>query len=95
MVLVSKFLGGGGGGGGGGVLVKKLFCSFFNPVISLYIYYDQYEKIWGKKSKKKIPEVGFHGNGSHIRFYGTHQGTYNFKTASSSSVKSCTHIEHI
>ena len=30
--------------GGGGVLVKKLYCSFFNPLISLYIYYDQYEK---------------------------------------------------
>ena len=29
---------------GGGVLVEKLFCSFFNPVISLYIFYDQYEK---------------------------------------------------
>ena len=36
----------------GGVLVEKLFCSFFNPAISLYIYYDQYEKIWRKKSKK-------------------------------------------
>ena len=49
----------------GGVLVEKLFCSFFNPAISLYIYYDQYEKIW---RKKKIPAVGFHGNGGHIRF---------------------------
>ena len=29
---------------GEGVLVDKLFCSFFNPLISLYIYYDQYEK---------------------------------------------------
>ena len=35
------------------MLVEKLFCSFFNPLISLYIYYDQYEKIWRKK--KKIP----------------------------------------
>ena len=33
----------------GEVLVEKLFCSFFNPLISLYIYYDQYEKIWRKK----------------------------------------------
>ena len=31
------------------MLVEKLFCSFLNPVISLYIYYDQYEKIWRKK----------------------------------------------
>ena len=31
------------------VLVEKLFCSFFNPLISLYIYYDQYEKIGRKK----------------------------------------------
>ena len=56
-------------GGGGGVLVEKLFCSFFNPVISLYIYYDQYEKIWRKPPKKMFfPAVGFHGNGGHIRF---------------------------
>ena len=34
-----------------GVLVEKLFCSFVNPLISLCIYYDQYEKIWRKKSK--------------------------------------------
>ena len=51
-----------GGGGscspchfkGGGVLVEKLFCSFFNPDISLYIYYDQYEKIW---REKKFPRL--------------------------------------
>ena len=55
----------GGGGGGRGVLVEKLFCSFFNPLISLYIYYDQYEKI---RREKKFPVVGFHGNGGHIRF---------------------------
>ena len=36
---------------GGGVLVEKLFCSFFNPVNSLYIYYDQYEK-YGENTKK-------------------------------------------
>ena len=36
----------------GGVLVEKLFCSFFNPVISLYIYYDQYEKILRKHTQK-------------------------------------------
>ena len=78
------------------MLVEKLFCSFFNPVISLYMYYDQYEKIWRKK-QNKFPAVGFHGNGGHIRFYGTQQGTYmyNFKTASSNAVKSCTHIEDI
>ena len=34
------------------MLVEKLFCSFFNPLISLYIYYDQYEKIL---REKKIP----------------------------------------
>ena len=39
---------------GGGVLVEKLFCSFFNPVILLYIYYDQCEKIW---KKKKFPQL--------------------------------------
>ena len=52
----------------GGVLVEKLFCSFFNPAISLYIYYDQYEKIWRKNQTFFFPAVGFHGNGGHIRF---------------------------
>ena len=37
-----------------GVLVEKLFCSFFNPLISLYIYYDQYEKIWRKNQNNFI-----------------------------------------
>ena len=41
-------------GGGGGVLVEKLFCSFFNPVILLYIYYDQCDKYGGKK---KFPQL--------------------------------------
>ena len=72
------------------MLVEKLCCSFFKPVISLYIYYDQYEKIW----RKKIPAVGFHGNGGHLR-YVSHQGTYNFKTTTSNAVKSCTHPEYI
>ena len=27
-----------------GVLVEKLFCSFFDPLFSFYIYYDQYKK---------------------------------------------------
>ena len=75
----------------GGVLVEKLFCSFFNPAISLYIYYDQYEKY----GEKKIPAVGFQGNGGHIRFWGTHQGTPNFKTTASNAVNICTHIEDI
>ena len=39
------------------VLVEKLFCSFFNPVISLYIYYDQDEKIWRKHQKKNLPRL--------------------------------------
>ena len=34
----------------GEVLVEKLFCSFFNPLISFYIYYDQYKK-YGEKQK--------------------------------------------
>ena len=40
-------------GGGGVVLVEKLFCSFFNPVTSLYINNDQYEK-YGEKINNKI-----------------------------------------
>ena len=43
-----------------------LFCSFFNPLISLYIYYDQYEK-YGEKNKIIVfPVLRFHGNGSHL-----------------------------
>ena len=73
------------------MLVEKLFSSFFNPVISLNIYYDQYEKC----GHIFFPALGFRENGGHIRFYGTHQGTYNFKTPSSNGVKSCIHIEEI
>ena len=35
------------------VLVEKLFCSFFNPLISFYIYYDQYKKYGEKNMEKK------------------------------------------
>ena len=49
------------------VMGDNLFCSFFNPVISLCIYYDQYEK-YGENTQKFFPAVGFHGNGGHIRF---------------------------
>ena len=36
----------------GEVLVEKLFCSFINPLISLYIYYMiSVKKIWRKKKK--------------------------------------------
>ena len=52
---------------GGGVLVEKLFCSFFNPAISLYIYYDQYEKRLRKNNKFFFPAVGFQ-NGGHFDF---------------------------
>ena len=34
--------------------VEKLFCSFFNPLISFYIYYDQYTK-YGEKKKIFFP----------------------------------------
>ncbi len=45
---------------------RKLFCSFFNPLISLFIYYDQYEKIWREKKKICLPAFRFHGNGGHL-----------------------------
>ena len=41
-MLVINVLRGGAG--------RKLFWSFFNPLISLYIYYDQYEK-YGEKNE--------------------------------------------
>ena len=75
--------------------VEKLFCSIFNPLISLNIYYDQYQKIRRKNQNNFFPAVRFRGNGGHIRLHGTHQGTYKFKTATSNAVKSCTHMEDI
>ena len=45
-----------------------------------------------KNNNNFFPALRFHENGGHLWFYGTHQGTYNFKTASSNAVKSCTHI---
>ena len=39
--------------------------------------------------------VRFHGNGGHLGFYGTHQDTYNFRTAISNVVKGCTHRRHV
>ena len=48
----------------GEVLIEKLFCSFFNPLISFYIYYDQYKK-YGEK-KRFFPALRFHGNGGHL-----------------------------
>ena len=44
---------------GGGVLVGKLFCSFFNPIISLYIYYDQCEKFARQQLRAKTKLLTF------------------------------------
>ena len=41
------------------MLVEKLFCSFFNPLISLYIYYDQYEKIWRNEQHNFFSRASF------------------------------------
>ena len=49
------------------MLVEKLFCSFFNPLISLYIYYDQYEKIWRKNENNFFPTVHFHGTSNAVK----------------------------
>ena len=54
-------------GGGGGCWSKNCFAHF-STVISLYIYYDQYEKIWRKNRQNIFSAVGLHGNGGHIRF---------------------------
>ena len=70
-----------------------LFCSFFKQQISLYIYHDLCEKLWRKKTF--FLAFRCQGNGGHLGVYGTQQGTYNFKTASSTTVESCTHIEDI
>ena len=44
-------------GGGEGVLIEKLFCSFLNPLISLYIYYEHYENM--KKKNQNIFSLRF------------------------------------
>ena len=38
---------------------------------------------FGEKIIKKFPVFRFHGNGSHLEFYSTSQGTYNFNMAGS------------
>ena len=43
---------------------QKLFCLFFNPLISFYIYYDQYKNM--EKKKRFFPALRFHGNGGHL-----------------------------
>ena len=74
-------------------LVEKLFCSFFNPVISLYIYYDQYEKIWREKILRLVSmEMAAIFD---FRALTKVHKKYNFKAASTNAVKSCTHIEDI
>ena len=79
------------------MLVDKLFCSFSHPVISLYIYYDQYEKIW-RKNKQQIffPRLVSMEMAAIFDFRAlTKVHVYNFKTASSNAVKRCTHTEDI
>ena len=76
---------------------RKTVSLIFQPThfIVQYIYYDQYEK-YGEKTKIFFFSfLRFHGNGGHLWFQGTHQGTYNIKTVSSNAVKNCTHIEDI
>ena len=41
--------------------------------------------------KKNSPVV----RAGHIRFLGTQQGSYHFKTATSNAVKSCIHINNL
>ncbi len=63
---------------------QNIVLLIFQPThfIVHVIYYNQYEKIWRKKQNYLFPHASFHGNDGHLLFYGTHQGTYNFKTAS-------------
>ena len=70
------------------MLFEKLFCSFFNPLISLYIYYDQYEKIW-RKNKQKFPRFVSMEMAAifDVRALTKVGPTYNFKTVSSNFVE--------
>ena len=43
----------------GEALVGKLFCSFVNPRIPLYMYYDQCEQLWWKKQNVFFSAVRF------------------------------------
>ena len=56
-----------------------------------HIYYDQSEKLWRKNEIIFFPALRFHGNGAHLGFHGSSQGTYNFKPACSNALKSCTY----
>ena len=79
--------------GGGGCWSRNSFAHF-----STHSFHCIFIMISMKKYGEKIiffPAARFRGNGGHIRFKGTLQGTYNFKTATSNAVKSCTHIEDI
>ena len=40
-----------------GVLVGILFCSHFNQLVSLYIYYDQCEILWRTNNNKTNPRL--------------------------------------
>ena len=69
------------------MLVEKLFCSFFfNPLISLYIYYDQYEK-YGEIVFFLISLGSFPWKWQPYSILGhSRRPTYNFKTAASTAV---------
>ena len=72
------------------MLVEKLFCSFFNPVILLYIYYDQYEKIC---RKKKISPQLVSMEMTAIFDFRALTRVHITSKPSSNAVKSCTHVE--
>ena len=75
------------------MLVEKLFCSFFNPLVSLYIYYGQYEKIWRKNKIIFFPRFVSMEMVTIFHFRALTKVHMYLKTASSNAVKSCTHIE--
>ena len=79
----------------GEVLVEKLFCSFFNPLLSFDIYYDQYEKIWRNKQNNFFPRFVSMEMAAMYDFRALTKVHITCKTASSNAVKSCAHIEDI
>ena len=80
-----------GSRGGAG---RETVCSFFNPLVSLYIYYDQYEKIWRKNKIIFFPRFVSMEMAAIFDFRALAKVHITLKTASSNAVLH-THRRHI
>ena len=75
---------------------RKTILLIFQPTHLLYIYYDQYEKIWRKNKIIFFPVLISMELATIFDFRAhTKVHIYNFKTSSSNAVKGCAHMEDI